>query len=437
MFVRTLILGGGLTGITLARLLHQRGQQVTVLEAEQSIGGLCRSRTENGFTFDTGGSHIIFSRDTEVLQFMQDILGSNKEKRTRNTRIMFRNILVKYPFENGLAALPKDDLFFCINEFIKTYLKAEKGEIPPPANFQEWIYATFGRGIAELYLIPYNEKIWNFPPASMSAHWVEGRIPRPPVEDVLKSAIGIETEGYTHQSVFSYPAEGGIEALVTSISRGLEESILTGFPVRSLAFRDGVWEAGDGDRTVTGDRVISTIPLQHLLPCLDEVPREVQNAVSALRYNSVCCVQVGIRGSVPEISWLYIPNKEQGLANRISFPSNFSSHVAPAGHAAILAEITYNKGDSVSRMTDDQLVSHVIDSLGKMGFLSPDQVVHTAVDRQKFAYVVYDLAYTTHIRIIREYFRNRGITLVGRFSQFEYLNMDGCIRQAMDCVRAL
>lgn len=424
-----------MTGITLARLLREKGHEVLVLEAESRIGGLCRSRTDHGFTFDTGGSHIIFSRDKEVLEFMHGVLGSNRDTRSRNTKILYRNILVKYPFENGLAALPKEDLYFCINEFIRTYVRAEKGEIPPPKNFREWIFATFGRGIAELYMIPYNEKIWNYPAHLMSAHWMEGRVPRPPVEDVIKSAIGIETEGYTHQSIFSYPVEGGIEALVTSIADGLEDAIFTGFPVRSLVFRDGHWEVSDGTRTISGDRVISTIPLQHLVTCLHDIPDEVKNAVQALRYNSVACIQMGIRGTVPDISWLYIPDPNQGLANRISFPSNFSSHVAPGNHAGILAEITYNEGDAVSRMTDEELINHTVRSLGEMGFITPDQVVHTAVDRQKFAYVVYDLGYLENIRIIREYFKSRGITLEGRFSRFEYLNMDGCIRNAMECAK--
>ncbi|OPY45958.1 MAG: hypothetical protein A4E42_00642 [Methanoregulaceae archaeon PtaU1.Bin222] len=424
-----------MTGITLARLLREKGHEVLVLEAESRIGGLCRSRTVRGFTFDTGGSHIIFSRDKEVLEFMHGVLGSNRDTRSRNTKILYRNILVKYPFENGLAALPKEDLYFCINEFIRTYVRAEKGEIPPPKNFREWIFATFGRGIAELYMIPYNEKIWNYPAHLMSAHWMEGRVPRPPVEDVIKSAIGVETEGYTHQSIFSYPVDGGIEALVTSIADGLEDAIFTGFPVRSLVFRDGHWEVSDGTRTVSGDRVISTIPLQHLVTCLHDIPDEVKNAVQALRYNSVACIQMGIRGTVPDISWLYIPDPNQGLANRISFPSNFSSHVAPGNHAGILAEITYNEGDAVSRMTDEELINHTVRSLGEMGFITPDQVVHTSVDRQKFAYVVYDLGYLENIRIIREYFKSRGITLEGRFSRFEYLNMDGCIRNAMECAK--
>jgi len=66
--VKTAILGGGLSGLSLARLLHERGDEVVVLEAEEQYGGLCRSLTENGFTFDIGGSHIIFSRDKEVLR---------------------------------------------------------------------------------------------------------------------------------------------------------------------------------------------------------------------------------------------------------------------------------------------------------------------------------------------------------------------------------
>ncbi len=432
--MRTLILGGGLTGITLARLLQERGHELLVLEREDRPGGLCRSRTGEGFTFDCGGSHIIFSRDTEVLEFMKRVLGDNQETRVRNTKVFYRGILVKYPFENGLAQLPREDCFFCLNEYIRAYIRREKGEAGTPANFREWMYATFGKGIAELYLVPYNEKIWNFPTERMSAHWVEGRVPIPPVEDVIKSALGIETEGYTHQSVFSYPARGGIEALVRALSTGLEGRIVPGFQVHFLRKRNGMWEAGDGHRTLTGDRLISTIPLHELVACLADVPEEVKTAVGNLRYNSVACIQIGIRGSVPPLSWVYIPDRDLSLANRISFPSNYSSHVAPEGCSSILAEVTFNDGDPVSRMSDDELADHVIVSLERMGFLSSDSVVYRAVDRQKYAYVVYDLDYQRNIRIVRDYFGDRGITLVGRFSQFEYLNMDGCIRKAMECV---
>ena len=73
-----------------------------------------------------------------------------------------------------------------------------------------------------------------------------------------------------------------------------------------------------------------------------------------------------------------------------------------------------------------------------MGILEdPSRVVYSAVERSPCAYVVYDLEYQKNIGIVRKYCEGQGIHLVGRFSQFEYLNMDGVIRSAMDFVGGL
>jgi len=432
--VKTAILGGGLSGITLARLLYEEGKEVIVLEAEPDYGGLCRSKTEKGFTFDIGGSHIIFSRDAEVLSFMRRMIAGNEQVNDRNTKIFYKQQFVKYPFENGLSDLPPEDRFICIHEFIKTLIAVEKGEMAPPANFREWIYYTFGSGIAECYMVPYNEKIWKYPTDKMSLHWVEGRIPRPPVEDVIRSAIGINTEGYTHQSVFSYPIDGGIEALLRAIAQPVEKFIQTGFRVTSITRSGKKWLISNGDSLVEADQCICTIPLQHLLPCLVDVPLKVKNATDALKYNSLVCVNIGIKGSVPAISWLYVPDPAVGRTNRISFPSGYSRHVAPEGFSAILAEITHQPDDEVSTMSDDELICQVSDSLQKMQIVHKDQIVYSSVERQPFAYVVYDLDYQKNVAIVKDYFNTIGMSLIGRFAQFEYLNMDGCIRSVMDFV---
>ena len=431
----TAILGGGLSGLTLARLLHERGEQILVLEAEPQAGGLCRSRTKNGFTFDTGGSHIIFSKDAEVLAFMRRMIAGNEQRTDRNTKIFYKQRYVKYPFENGLYELPEEDRFACINGFIKTLIAVEKGEIPPPENFRDWIYYTFGPGIAECYMVPYNEKIWKYPAEKMSLHWVDGRIPRPPVEDIIKSAIGIETEGYTHQAVFSYPLDGGIENLVRSIAEPILPFVRTGFCVTSVRREEKTWCISNGSETIRADRIICTIPLQHLLPCLEGVTENVQRACLALTYNSLVCVNIGIRGTVPPISWMYIPDKKLGKTNRLSFPSNFSRHTAPDGCSAILAEITHQPGDDVSGIPDNELIDEVLNMLQEMNICSPDQVVFTSVERQPFAYVVYDLDYQNNIRTVRKYCSSQDIPLVGRFAQFEYLNMDGCIRSVLDFMK--
>lgn len=432
--MKTAILGGGLTGITLAHLLSENGEEVVVLEKESNYGGLCRSKTEDGFTFDIGGSHIIFSRDKDVNDYMCDVLKDNKDKRNRNTKIFYKDCYVKYPFENGLYQLPQEDRFFCINEFVKTIISVEKGEIPEPTNFREWIYYIFGRGIAESYMVPYNEKIWNYPTEKMSMHWVDGRIPRPPVEDIIRSAIGIETEGYTHQSVFTYPVTGGIESLVKSIAEPIEDCIITDFCVSSVTKKDGKFViSGTNGGEIIADRCISTIALQTLLPCLENVPDKVKAACNELKYNSIICVGLGIKGEIPDYSWLYIPQKELGYFNRVSFPSNYSNKVSPDGHSSILVEITYNEGDEISQLGDEEIISHVTDGLVKMGLIqNSEDIVYDTVERQKFAYVVYDLDYMKNIEVVRSFCNERDITLLGRFAEFEYLNMDGCIRRVFD-----
>jgi protoporphyrinogen oxidase len=131
---------------------------------------------------------------------------------------------------------------------------------------------------------------------------------------------------------------------------------------------------------------------------------------------------------------MYIPDKALGRTNRVSFPSNFSRHAAPEGCSSVLAEITCQPGDEVAGLPDDDLVREVTGMLASMHVCTPDKVVFSSVERQPFAYVVYDLAYQQNIATVRDYCTGIGIPLVGRFARFEYLNMDGVLRSVFDFV---
>ena len=171
------ILGGGLAGLSLGYFLHQKDYDFLILERNPETSGLLKSIQIEGFTFDVGGSHIIFSKDKEILNFMVSLLGDNVIRNRRNTKILYKGHYVKYPFENGLADLPKRDNFECLYYFVQNLIAKEKGLLKPPTNMKEWFYYTFGKGIAEKYLIPYNEKIWKFDSAFMDTQMVE-RIPK-------------------------------------------------------------------------------------------------------------------------------------------------------------------------------------------------------------------------------------------------------------------
>ena len=413
------ILGGGLAGITVAAHLEQ---DCEVLEKDSRGGGHCQTVQEQGFTYDAGGPHIIFSRNQEMVDYMVSLLGDNVHRARRNNKIFYKGRYVKYPFENGLYDLEPQDRFECLYHYIKN-------DYPPPqTNFKEWIYHHFGKGLAEKYLIPYNEKIWNVPAEELGLEWVEGRVPKPPVEDVIKAAVGVETEGYTHQVYFNYPAHGGIESLPRALEQKVRK-IVPDFTVESIWKEGSQWCVSNDWITKRYDRLVSTIPIQELAYALVDTPREIRAAVDSLRYNSLMTIAVGLDAArLPDFTAIYVPDPEIRF-HRLSLPAVFSPHNAPAGQSIIEAEITTNPGDGTHEMSDDQILADVIGDLESMELIQHSEVCYGRVLRTKYGYVVQDDSHRKHLRKAKEYFEGIGIPLCGRVAEFEYINMDVCIER--------
>jgi protoporphyrinogen oxidase len=414
------ILGGGLAGITIAANLEQ---DCEILEKERRGGGHCQTVQEQGFTYDAGGPHIIFSRNQEIADYMVSLLDGNVHRARRNNKIFYKGRYVKYPFENGLYDLEPQDRFECLYHYIRN-------DYPPPqTNFKEWIYHHFGKGLAEKYLIPYNEKIWNVPAEQLGLEWVEGRVPKPPMEDVIKAAVGVESEGYTHQLYYNYPAHGGIESLPRAIARRVR-NFVPDFTVDRIWKEGSQWCVTNGFATRRYDKIVSTIPIQELAQALEGTPPEILAAVGSLRYNSLMTVAVGLDAArLPDYTAIYVPNPEFRF-HRLSFPAIFSPHNAPAGQSIVEAEITTNPGDGTHELSDDEVLEDVIGDLEDMGLISHSEVCYGRVIRTQYGYVVQDANCSRHLKLAKAHFEEIGIPLCGRVAEFEYINMDVCIERA-------
>jgi len=170
-----LIIGSGPTGLGAGYRLKELGvSDFLILEKEDYIGGLATSFTDdNGFVWDVGG-HVQFSHYKYFDDLMEKALGEegwlNHE---RESWVWICNRFVPYPFQNNIRHLPKDVMWECLNGIIDVYKNPISGK---PSNFREWIRATFGAGLAKVFMEPYNFKVWAYPPEMMSYSWIGERV---------------------------------------------------------------------------------------------------------------------------------------------------------------------------------------------------------------------------------------------------------------------
>jgi len=420
------ILGAGVTGLALARLLDEDGFEVHVLEKSPVAGGLCRSSVIDGFICDHAGGHILFSKDARVLSWMKEQVGADQlVERDRNTKIRWHDRWVPYPFENGIGHLTPEARFDCLKGYLQSVQRRDSGE-PCPEDFASWIQWKMGPGFAKHFMVPYNEKIWSCDLADMSSAWVAGRVPDAPVDDILKAAVGIDTKGYKHQAHFWFPLRGGFQALTDGILSHVRGHVRLSTPVQNVQKKGESFRVNDEDF----DLVVNTIPLPELAKVLEGIPSDVAEDIDQLQPISLINVLLGFKTDAPldDLSWIYLPFEDQGPANRVTYFSNYSPRNAPKGHGSFMAEVTYRGRLDVDQAWIDDLAR----GLERAGLLRRSDLVATHHFRSRYAYIDQDRAFPDRIRRVRDWFDGSGIYTVGRFGRYEYHNSDQCISRAME-----
>ena len=416
--MRVGILGGGITGVALQHFLEPGS---LVLEASDHPGGLCRTFFKDGFGYDLGG-HILFSKNEEINGLVDSLLAGNLNRCKRANKIFFGGRYVKYPFENDLGALPLEDNYECLIGYLQNDFTGEVRTL------RDWSYATFGKGISEKYFLPYNEKIWNISADQLSLEFVE-RIPKPPVDDVVRSSLGIETEGYLHQLYFRYPTEGGVQSMVEALIDD-DAEIVCNYRVRSIRRTDRGWAVSDGAETHLFDHIVVSFPIHEAIGCFEDVPPDVLEAVDGLRYNSMRVVLVAVDNeSLMDKSAVYIPDPSV-VTHRVCFMGFFSDRLVRPGTSSLIAEVTTNPGDGVHELSDEDLTARVVADLDRIGILDASAVIVTDVQRLKYAYPVYTLDYRANQAVVHRWFADIGVDLCGRFAEFDYINSDECLRRS-------
>jgi protoporphyrinogen oxidase/glycosyltransferase involved in cell wall biosynthesis len=432
--VRHMVIGAGPTGLAAAYHLAQGTSapaQTLLVERADTVGGWCRSVTQQGYTFDHAG-HIMFSNDAYVLDMYERLLGDNVHWQNREAWVYSKNVYTRYPFQGSLYGLPPAVLKECLVGAIEARFGPIDGQqsVPPqtpPANFEEFIDRVWGKGIAKHFATPYNRKLWAVPLAEMETSWLGGRVPLPDLGQMIEGALEPTPAPMGPNARFGYPLHGGFQALMDGFlpllecELSLRTSVLHVSPSRrTVRFDDG--------RSISFDALVSTMPLPQLVQaCGDEAPAEVQAAARGLRHVAVRCVNLGVRlpagrERLTDKHWIYYP--EETVFHRIFVQGNASPHNNPPGGFGLTCEITYGPSKPLP-CEGEALIERAIADCRAVGILGPDDEIECAnqVD-MPCAYVIYDHARAANVACIRDWFASFGIVLAGRYSEWEYYNSD-------------
>ena len=421
------ILGGGLTGLSVSA--HLEGIENVVLEREREVGGLCRTTTEDGFTFDCTG-HLLHLRDPRTRALVERLLPGAFASHERRALIHSQGVLTDYPFQANLNGLPAPVITECVAGFVEALLRREREGEPDLAtlSFRTWAEATFGRGIAAHFMLPYNTKLWRTDLDEIECGWVSWSIPRPSLREILTGAFGPAVRGLGYNPTFLYPTRGGIRVLPEALAARAGD-VRLGADVAVVDARSRTITLATGE-TLTYEALVSTLPLDRLLAITTGIPADLGEAGRLLRAVRVLNICLGIdRPRLSRAHWIYFPEPQYSFY-RIGFPSSLSSAMAPRGCSSVWAERSIGRAEAFDA---DEVVATTADDLRRAGILRRgDRIVYSRVGVLDPAYVIYDRHRARHVPSVLQSLAAAGIHSAGRFGAWEYSSMESAIRAGAD-----
>ena len=431
--MKIVILGGGIASISLAYFLQKKKEikEILILEKEKKPGGLLRSYNINGIFYDVG-PHIIFSKNKDILKLILSVLGKNKNKLRRSNKIIYdKNTLIKYPFENELYKLPPKDLNFALDKFLSNKYSKLK-----PKTMKDFFLKNFGEGIFKLYLGPYNNKIWKMDTSKLDTQMVE-RIPRPPNEDIIKSAKGFKTEGYKHQLYFHYPKIGGIQSLFDAFYNKLNSKIkiIKSQNIKKISSKSEKLIIRTTKKDYHADKVFSTIPLKSF-SSLYKSNSLIEKSSKKLQYNSIIISMVNLKGNFGGKNFALMVPKKKIIFHRISKLDFLGKNYTKKNSTTFQIEITFRKNSKIDKMTDKEIFESIFLGLKELNFIkNKSDINFKSLKRFKYAYVIYDLNHRKCVDKIINYYKKKNITFLGRWGSWEYLNSDQVIAQSFETAK--
>ncbi|ACY16598.1 protoporphyrinogen/coproporphyrinogen oxidase [Haliangium ochraceum] len=352
--VEYLVIGAGVSGLSFANWLRAEARERTreapdiqVLEADSEPGGYCKTIRQDGFVWDYSG-HFFHFKDAALEAWLRARMpGEDIRTVAKRTFIRYAGRDVDFPFQKNIHQLPQQDFIDCLVDLyfrdrnsapasgaersgegasrpaaldadrVETSRRAlPRGESATgsrPRSFQEMLYARFGRGIADKFLIPYNEKLYACDLDTLDPDAMGRFFPHADIGDIIANMRRPDNASYN--ATFTYPRGGAIQYIHALLRDLPGDCVRYGERLEAIDLRAQV--AHTSRRSIQFRRLVSSAPF----PALLRMSGLAYDAAS-FTWNKVLVFNLGFdRKGAAEPHWIYFPERALSFY-RVGFYDN-------------------------------------------------------------------------------------------------------------------
>ncbi|KAF5410035.1 MAG: hypothetical protein C5S47_07905 [Candidatus Methanogasteraceae archaeon] len=290
--MKTIIIGGGLTGLAAAyRMLKDGVSDVTILERGSELGGMAASYHIGDYHIEKYYHHI-FASDRELIGLIADLgLGGDLQwlKGTTGYHIDGKIYPMNTPLELLRSPLSIMDLIR-LARVVFTIKGAKDSPALDNVTAKEWILDNAGNSLYEQFFEPLLRSKFGNSHDKVSAAWLFGRIRIRSNRSASGEKLGYLRGGFYHL----------VEGLAESIT-GMGGEIVTDCEVSEVTIENGRMGGvvAEGHGYLESDAVISTVSphaLSGVLPGVSDIP-----------YQGTACALFGMdEPLMDELYWLNI-----------------------------------------------------------------------------------------------------------------------------------
>lgn len=404
-----LIVGGGVSGLSFAHFC--RTSDYLLVEADEELGGYCKTIQQDGFVWDYSGHFFHFKHPT-IEAWLVSAMDSEVETIQRVANVHYRGHLIDYPFQKNIHQLPKEDFLDCLYEL---YFREERyPKDSAPSDFLSLLRQNFGDGITERFLRPYNEKLYACSLDQLDAQAMGRFFPWANMDEIIRNFKWANNGGYN--ATFTYPRGGAIQ-YVHALAKELDPPRIS-LGERVLSIDLERQEARTTHRRIRFQRLVSSMPFDRLLQtCAMDAPPEY------LRYNRVLVFNLGFdRKGATGTHWTYYPDPELRFY-RVGYYDN----IFQSDRMSLYVEVGL---PSTGEVDIDAEFQRVMRDLRTAGVLTTQQLVSWHHVVMSPAYVHISARSQEFVAQNRAVLESKNVYSIGRYGAWTYCSIEDNILEA-------